>query len=87
MRGVLQLVADKAGWGRRCLRGGIGGLLVLGVFSSYAACVVEITMLKGEPKVERVVTAIDCGQVVNPGILEQQQQGATIFALANALAG
>ena len=40
---------------------------------------------KGEPKVERVVTAIDCGQVVNPGILEQQQQGATIFALANAL--
>ena len=41
--------------------------------------------MRGKPKVERVVTAIDCGQVVNPGILEQQQQGATIFALANAL--
>jgi isoquinoline 1-oxidoreductase beta subunit len=42
-------------------------------------------MAKGQPKVERVVTAIDCGQVVNPGILEQQQQGGTVFALANAL--
>jgi len=85
MRGVLQLVADKAGWGKALPAGRHRGIACFGCFSSYAACVVEITMLKGEPKVERVVTAIDCGQVVNPGILEQQQQGATIFALANAL--
>jgi CO/xanthine dehydrogenase Mo-binding subunit len=85
MRGVLQLAADKAGWGKPLPAGRHQGIACFGCFSSYAACVVEITMLKGEPKVERVVTAIDCGQVVNPGILEQQQQGATIFALANAL--
>ena len=42
-------------------------------------------MEKSVPKVQRVVTVVDCGQVVNPNILEQQQQGATIFALANAL--
>jgi isoquinoline 1-oxidoreductase beta subunit len=35
--------------------------------------------------VHRVVGAIDCGQVVNPNILEQQIQGGVIFALANAL--
>ncbi len=85
MRGVLQLAADKAGWGKPLPAGRHQGIACFGCFSSYAACVAEITMLKGEPKVQRVVTAIDCGQVVNPGILEQQQQGATIFALANAL--
>ena len=85
MRGVLQLAAEKAGWGKPLPAGHHRGLACFGCFSSYAACVVEITMDKGEPKVQRVVTAIDCGQVVNPGILEQQQQGATIFALANAL--
>jgi isoquinoline 1-oxidoreductase beta subunit len=84
MRAVLQLAAEKAGWGKA----GAGrhqGLACFGCFSSYAACVVEISMAQGKPKVERVVTALDCGQVVNPGILEQQQQGGTVFALANAL--
>jgi isoquinoline 1-oxidoreductase beta subunit len=85
MRGVLQLAADKAGWGKPLPAGRHQGIACFGCFSSYAACVVEIAMEKGQPKVQRVVSAIDCGQVVNPGILEQQQQGATIFALANAL--
>jgi isoquinoline 1-oxidoreductase beta subunit len=84
MRGVLQLAAEKAGWGKGAA-GRHQGIACFGCFSSYAACVVEISMAKGQPKVERVVTAIDCGQVVNPGILEQQQQGGTVFALANAL--
>jgi CO/xanthine dehydrogenase Mo-binding subunit len=85
MRGVLQLAANQAGWGKPLPAGRHQGIACFGCFSSYAACVVEITMEKGQPKVQRVVSAIDCGQVVNPGILEQQQQGATIFALANAL--
>jgi isoquinoline 1-oxidoreductase beta subunit len=84
MRGVLQLAAEKAGWGKP-VAGRHQGIACFGCFSSYAACVVEISMEKGQPRVQRVVTAIDCGQVVNPGILEQQQQGATVFALANAL--
>src|SRR5450432_27133 len=84
MRGVLQLAAEKAGWGKAAA-GRHQGIACFGCFSSYAACVVEISMAKGKPKVERVVTALDCGQVVNPAILEQQQQGGTVFALANAL--
>jgi isoquinoline 1-oxidoreductase beta subunit len=85
MRGVLRLAAEKAGWGKQLSAGRHQGIACFGCFSSYAACVVEITTAKGQPTVQRVVSAIDCGQVVNPGILEQQQQGATIFALANAL--
>jgi len=85
MRGVLRLAAEKAGWGKQLAAGRHQGIACFGCFSSYAACVVEITTAKGQPTVQRVVSAIDCGQVVNPGILEQQQQGATIFALANAL--
>jgi CO/xanthine dehydrogenase Mo-binding subunit len=37
------------------------------------------------PRVHRVVAVVDCGQVVNPSILEQQIQGGIVFALANAL--
>jgi isoquinoline 1-oxidoreductase beta subunit len=39
------------------------------------------------PVVHRVVAGVDCGQVVNPGILEQQVQGAAVFALSAALRG
>ena len=42
-------------------------------------------MENDQPRVHRVVGAIDCGQVVNPNILDQQIQGAVIFALTNAL--
>ena len=47
--------------------------------------VVEITMEKDEPRVHRVVAVVDCGQVVNPSILEQQIQGGIVYGLANAL--
>ena len=42
-------------------------------------------MENNQPKVHRVVGAIDCGQVINPKILEQQISGGVIYALTNAL--
>ena len=42
-------------------------------------------MEKDQPRIHRVVGAIDCGQVVNPNILEQQIQGGVIYGLTNAL--
>jgi CO/xanthine dehydrogenase Mo-binding subunit len=42
-------------------------------------------MENDQPRIHRVVGAIDCGLVVNPSILEQQIQGGIIFALGNAL--
>jgi len=84
MRGVLQLAADKAGWGKPPA-GRYQGIACFGCFGTYAAEVVEISMENDQPRVHRVVAALDCGRVVNPNILEQQIQGAVHFALANAL--
>jgi isoquinoline 1-oxidoreductase beta subunit len=85
MRGVLQLAADKAGWGKALAAGHYQGIACFASFNTYAADVVEISMENDKPRVHRVVGVLDCGQVVNPNILEQQIQGAAIFGLANAL--
>jgi len=85
MRGVLQLAAEKAGWGKTLPAGHYQGIACFGCFSTYMAEVVEISMENGQPRVQRVVAAMDCGQVVNPNILEQQIKGGVIYALTNAL--
>jgi len=87
MRGALQLAAEKAGWGKPLPAGHYRGIACFGCFSTYAAEVVEISMENDQPRVHRVVAAVDCGQVVNPNILEQQIQGGVIYALTNALRG
>jgi isoquinoline 1-oxidoreductase beta subunit len=85
MRGVLQLAAEKAGWKDPLPAGRFRGIACFGCFSSYMAEVVEISMQNDVPRVHRVVAAVDCGQVVNPSILEQQIQGGIVYALSNAL--
>jgi len=85
MRGVLQLAAEKAAWGKPLPGGRYRGIACFGCFSSYAANVVEISMENDQPRVHRVVAAVDCGQVINPSILEQQIQGGIVYGLGNAL--
>jgi isoquinoline 1-oxidoreductase subunit beta len=85
MRGALQMAAEKAGWGKPPAAGHYRGLACFGCFGSYMAEVVEISMENDQPRVHRVVGVIDCGQVINPGILEQQIKGGITYALANAL--
>jgi len=85
MRGVLQLAAEKAGWNKALAARRYRGVACFGCFSSYMAEVVEISMENDQPRVQRVVAAVDCGQVVNPSILEQQIQGGVVYGLANAL--
>jgi isoquinoline 1-oxidoreductase subunit beta len=85
MRGVLQLAADKAGWSKPLPAGHYHGIACFGCFSTYCAQVVELSMDQGQPRIHRVVSTIDCGQVVNPNILEQQIQGGVIYGLTNAL--
>jgi isoquinoline 1-oxidoreductase beta subunit len=85
MRGVLQLAAEKAGWKNPLPAGRFRGIACFGCFSSYVAEVVEISMENDVPRVHRVVAAVDCGQVVNPSIVEQQIPGGVVYALSNAL--
>ena len=85
LRSVLQLAAEKAEWQKPLSPGRHRGVACFGCFSSYAAAVIEISMEGGKPRVHRVVDAIDCGQVVNPNILDQQIHSAVVYGLTNAL--
>lgn len=85
LRNVLQLAAEKAGWSKPLAAGRYRGIACFGCFSSYAADMVEISMENDGPRVHRVVAVIDCGQVINPNILEQQMQGAVVYGLTNTL--
>jgi CO/xanthine dehydrogenase Mo-binding subunit len=85
MRSVLQLASEKSGWDKPLPAGRFRGVACFGCFQSYMAEVVEISMENDQPRVHRVVAAVDCGQVVNPTILEQQIQGGIVYGLANAL--
>src|ERR1035438_705427 len=79
MRGALQLAAEKSGWDKPLPAGHYRGVACFGCFGSYMAEVVEITMENDHPRVHRVVAVVDCGQVINPSILEQQIQGGIVY--------
>jgi isoquinoline 1-oxidoreductase beta subunit len=86
--GVLNLAASKAGWGTPLPAGRSRGIAVWKSFDSYVAEVAEISVgSDGAPRVHRVVCAVDCGPVVNPGIVEAQMQSAIVYGLTAALWG
>lgn len=84
---VLQLAAAKAGWDQPLPAGRARGLALHESFGSIVAQVVEAALVDGQPRALRVVCAIDCGTVVNPGIVAQQLEGAVLFGLSAALHG
>ena len=86
--GVLELAAEKAGWGTPPAAGISRGIAVFKCFESYVAEVAEVSVASdGTGKVHRVVCAVDCGPVVNPAIVESQMQGAIVYGLTAALYG
>ncbi len=80
--GVLDLAAEKAGWGKPLPAGRYRGVAVGNNLGSFNAQVVEVSMDKGKPRVHRVVCAIDCGQAVNPAGVVQQIQGGIVYGLS-----
>ncbi|MBD3669180.1 MAG: xanthine dehydrogenase family protein molybdopterin-binding subunit, partial [Gammaproteobacteria bacterium] len=85
---VLDLAADKAGWGKSLPAGRGMGIAVHKSFESYAAQVAEVEVDdKGGVKVRRVVCAIDCGIAVNPDTIAAQVEGAIVYGLSAALKG
>ena len=87
-RSVLELAAAKAGWGQP-LPAGIGrGISVQHAFGSYLAQVAEVAVSKeGEVHVQRVVSAVDCGIIVNPDTVKAQMEGGIMFGISGALFG
>ncbi|HEV3023214.1 MAG TPA: xanthine dehydrogenase family protein molybdopterin-binding subunit, partial [Pirellulales bacterium] len=87
-RQVLELVADKARWGKPPPQGQGRGIAVHESFGSYAAHVAEVSVSDaGQLRVHRIVAAIDCGPVVNPDTIRAQLEGGMVFALTAALYG
>jgi CO/xanthine dehydrogenase Mo-binding subunit len=84
--GVLDLAAEKAGWGTP-LPAGVGrGVSVQFAMGSYLSQIAEVEVAKdGEVRVRRVVCAVDCGQIVNPDTIVAQMEGGIIFGLGAAL--
>jgi isoquinoline 1-oxidoreductase subunit beta len=86
--GVLNLAAQKAGWGAPLAAGRYRGIAVWKSFETYVAEVAEITIdSDGTVRVPRVVCAVDCGPVVNPDTVEAQMQSAIVYGLTAALWG
>jgi isoquinoline 1-oxidoreductase beta subunit len=86
MLGVLDLVAQKAGWGKPLPAGRGRGIATHFSFDSYVAQVIEASVEKdGTVHVHRVVCAVDCGRVINPDTVTAQMEGGIIFALTAAL--
>ena len=87
-KGVLELAAEKAGWGQELPAGQGRGLSVQHVFGTYLSEVAEVEVAKdGSVEVKRVVCAVDCGQVVNPDTVRAQLESGVIFGITAALYG
>lgn len=86
---VLDQTAAKANWSGKpaagvhrgiayCLYTGRGG-----AFTTYVATIVELRMVDGKAKLERVVCGVDCGRAINPMLIEEMVEGGIGFALTN----
>ena len=86
--GVLELAAEKAGWGKPLPAGRTRGIAVAESFGSYVAEVAEVSLDGNSvPRVHRVVCAVDCGPIVNPDTIEAQMQSGIVYGLTAALYG
>ncbi len=83
---VLNLVAEKAGWGTPPPAGRARGIAVHKSFGTYVAQVAEVSRGdEGLPKVEKIWCAVDCGQPINPDVIVAQMQGGIGYGLSAAL--
>ena len=85
LKGVLQLAAEKAGWGKPLPKGQGRGIATFYSFNSYTAAVAEASVKDGLVKLHRLVYAVDCGRPINPEGIRAQVESAAIYGLSAAL--
>lgn len=84
--GVLNAVAEKAGWGKPLPKGVFRGIAQFMGYGSYSAAVAEVSVSgKGEVKVHRMVFALDCGNYVNPDQVAAQIEGSVAYGMTTLL--
>jgi len=88
LRAVLDLAAEKAGWGKKLPAGRGMGVSVLHAWNSYAALVLELSVDKdGGVKLHRMTSALDCGTAINPDIVVAQMESGQVFGLTAVMHG
>ena len=85
-RKVIQLVAEKANWGKKA-KGIHQGFSVYFSHNSYVAQIAEITLEKKQPVLKKVYCAVDCGIVVNKSGALNQVVGSVVDGLGHAMFG
>lgn len=84
---LLDLIADRADWAEPVPAGRARGLAFMEAFGSLIAAVAEVSAESAQPRVHRVVCALDCGQMVNPDTVRSQIESGVVFGLTAALKG
>jgi isoquinoline 1-oxidoreductase subunit beta len=85
--GVLKLVKEKSGWNNPENKKYSRGVAAYFCHASYAAHVVDMVLKDGQPYVEQVFSAMDCGVVINPDAAINMVQGAVVDGIGNAFYG
>ena len=85
--GVLDLAIAKSDWGKPAPAGWARVIAVHEAFGTVVAQVADVTVKDGEPRVGRVVCAVDCGVAVTPDQIAAQMEGAVCYGLSSALFG
>jgi len=86
---VLEKAAEKSGWGTPLAADRFRGIAVVSSYFGYVAEVIEISVNREARtlKVHRVVCALDCGRIVNPGSIDAQVKSSVVYGLTAALRG
>jgi isoquinoline 1-oxidoreductase beta subunit len=87
VRHVLELAAERAGWGKPLPAGRARGIGLVRDKGGRVAEIAEVSSENGRPRVHRVTCVADSGQVVHPAIVESQVSGSVVAGLAAALYG
>jgi isoquinoline 1-oxidoreductase beta subunit len=87
-KAVLELAAEKSGWGKPLPAGRSRGIAVMDAFGSYLAQVTEVSVdPRGAVRVHRIVCTVDTGWVINPDTIKAQMEGGIVYGLTAALKG
>jgi len=86
-RAALDLLVEKAGWEHPTAAGVGRGVALHRSFGSIVGQVAELRVVRGKPKLDRVVCVLDCGQVVNPDTVVAQMESGIVFGLSATLFG
>jgi isoquinoline 1-oxidoreductase beta subunit len=81
-RKLLNLAAEKAGWGAALEPGRARGIALAAAFGGFVANVVELSVSANRIKVHRIVAAVDCGRTLDPGIAEANILGGLVWGLS-----